>query len=124
MSKRIARSAEARKVLRELNAELTSTSVRTGQQLLWSADEAQILELIASTIDRKCDLTGDYEQADTPALRVKLSGELRLLENSLARLLKQVQTEVPAPMSSVSRKAQKAANTRWDRERARAANGG
>jgi uncharacterized protein YqeY len=124
MSKRIARSAEARKVLRELNAELSSTAVRTGQQLLWSAAEAQILELIASTLDRKCDLTRDYEQANTPALRVKLSGELRLLENSLARLLKQVQTEVPAPMSSVSRKAQKAANTRWDRERARAANGG
>jgi uncharacterized protein YqeY len=122
MSKKIARSAAARKVLRELNAELTSASVCTGQQLLWSAAETQILELIASTIDRKCDLTRDYEQADTPALRVKLSGELRLLENSLARMLKQVQTEVPAPVSSVSRKAQKAATTRWDRERTRAAN--
>jgi hypothetical protein len=124
MSKKIARSAEARKVLRELNAELTATSNRTGQQLLWSAAETEILDLIASTIDRKVDLTRDYTEADTPVLRIKLSGELRLLENSLARLLKQVQTEVPAPMSSVSRKAQKAANTRWDRERARAASGG
>jgi hypothetical protein len=45
--------------------------------------------------------------------RVKLSAELRLLEGSLARLLKQVKTDVPAPESQVTIQARRAAMKRW-----------
>ena len=37
MTKQIARSTEARKVLRELNAELQASADRLGQSLVWSA---------------------------------------------------------------------------------------
>jgi len=49
---------------------------------------------------------------------VKLSGELRLTEAHIARLLKQIRPEIPkaAPTVRASRassRARKAANTRW-----------
>ena len=49
----------------------------------------------------------------TRTRRVKLSAELRLLEGSLARLLKQVKTDVPAPKSQVTIKARHAEMKRW-----------
>jgi hypothetical protein len=123
MARSIARSAEARKVLRQWNAELASVGGALGEPLVWSAAEAELLELIASTIDRKCYLTTDYGKADSAGQRIALSGELRLVESQLARLLKQVYTDVPVGKPSApTMKARKAANARWDRERARAAN--
>jgi len=41
--------------------------------------------------------------------RVKVSGELRLLEGTIARLLKMVSTDVPAPESLRTVKARRAA---------------
>ena len=49
-------SAEARKVLRELNAELAASSERSGQDLSWTAAERAILDAIAANIDRGVDL--------------------------------------------------------------------
>jgi hypothetical protein len=46
---------------------------------------------------------------------VKLSAELRLLESSIARLMKQVDMDMPVQQSPTSRKASKAARTRWNR---------
>jgi hypothetical protein len=49
---------------------------------------------------------------------VKLSAEVRLLENSVARLLRMVHTDIPQPATSTTVKARHAARVRWDRERA------
>lgn len=49
---------------------------------------------------------------------MKLSTELRLLEQSVARLLRQVKTDLPAAPSATTLKARRAANMRWERERA------
>jgi hypothetical protein len=51
------------------------------------------------------------------AMKIKLATEIRLTEQAIARLYKQVSTDLPAPMSPTSLKAQRAANSRWDRER-------
>ena len=47
---------------------------------------------------------------------MKISAELRLTEASIARLLKQVSTDAPQPMSLRSVKAQRAARARWDHD--------
>jgi len=49
-------------------------------------------------------------------MRLKVSAELRPLEAQVARLLKQVRTDMPAPPSRKSMKASKAARTRWNRD--------
>jgi hypothetical protein len=51
--------------------------------------------------------------SDDDKVRVKMSAELRLLETSLARLLKSVSTDLPAEPSLRSQKAARAANARW-----------
>lgn len=108
------RSAEARKVLRELDAELAQSAIRLGEPSLeWSAAERVILDQIADGIDRKVDLLEAYSTAvDDPKARVKLSSELRLLEQSIARLLRHINTEPPAPKSV---KHVRAAQARWNR---------
>ena len=45
----------------------------------WSAAERVVLEMVASEVDRKVDLSARYLSAEDDAkLRIKLSGELRL----------------------------------------------
>ncbi|WP_235674636.1 hypothetical protein [Mycolicibacterium pulveris] len=105
--------AEARKVLRELDAELAASSERTGTTLVWTAADRAVLDAIAANIDRRVDLTADYQASTEPKVRVKLSAELRLLEGALARLLKEVHTDIPAPESQTTIKARRAANARW-----------
>ncbi|MGO4617933.1 hypothetical protein AB4305_30585 [Nocardia sp. 2YAB30] len=46
-------TAEARKMLRALDAELAEVSARLGQPVQWSERDRAVLELIASNIDRK-----------------------------------------------------------------------
>lgn len=111
------RSSEARKMLRALDAELADVSRRLGQPVEWSERDRAVLELIASNIDRRVDLSARYSEAEDAKLRVKLSAELRLLEAALARLLKQVDPE-PAVQSPRSAAASRAARARWDRQRA------
>jgi hypothetical protein len=84
---------------------------------VWTAADRELLTMIADCIDRRVDLAEHYAKAVDVRSRVKLSAELRLLEASLARLLRQVQTDVPAPESQTTIKAQRAARARWDRER-------
>jgi hypothetical protein len=105
--------------MRALNAELEESGKTTGQKLVWSAVEQATLKAIASVVDRKCDLTRDYRKATGASARVAISAELRLLENHLARLLKQISTDAPAQTSNTFLKAQRAANTRWEREGAK-----
>jgi hypothetical protein len=68
-------------------------------------------------VDRRVELSAAYEASESTSTKLKVATELRLLEQSIARLYKQVSTELSAPMSVVSQKAQRAANARWDRER-------
>ena len=110
-----AKSAEARKVLRELDKELAAASVRQGQAVVWSAQEQAVLSQISSILDRKADFLAAYEQSDDTKLQLKLSAEVRLLEQAAARLVQQIRTDVPAPQSRTSRKASQAAKTRWNR---------
>ncbi len=105
------RSAEALKVLRELDAELASVSERTGRSLVRPAADRAVLD----TIDRKVDLAVLYDAPPDISPRVKLSAELRLLEGSLARLLRQVHTDVRQREPSFVRSAResRAAKARW-----------
>ena len=116
----LAKSAEAQQLLAALDAELAATAKRTGRNLVWSAAERDVLQMIAAAVDRRVELTRTYEKARTPmAVKLKLATEIRLTEQSIARLYRQVSTDLPAPMSATSLKAQRAANSRWDRERMR-----
>ena len=112
----MARCAEARRVRRELDAQLAATAAATGRTLVWTAQDREVLALMASSIDRKCDLQRDYAAAAEAKTRVKISAELRLLEASVARLLKQITTDLPEPESLRTIKARQAARARWDRD--------
>ncbi|SDC26025.1 hypothetical protein SAMN04488581_0404 [Mycolicibacterium neoaurum] len=84
-----------------------------GRPLQWSTAEVEVRRLIAETIDRKVDLASRWADADDKTA-LKLSGELRLLEASIARLLKQVKTDMPVSPTQKSQKAARAANARWE----------
>src|ERR1700676_4870756 len=112
----MAKSAEARKLLAEFASYLAASSARRGETLSFTPQEQAVLGLISAQIDRKVDLKRMYAKAaDDPKVLVKLSAELRLLKASIARLMKQVQVDMPVQQSLTSRKASKAARTRWDR---------
>ncbi len=110
-------SAEAVALLAALDAELADNSESLGlsvdEPLIWSAAESEVLEMVATCVDRRVDLWARYLGSDESRVRVKLSAELRLLEMNIARLLRSISTSLPAPPSAVTVKAQRAANTRW-----------
>ena len=110
-----AHCAEAMAVLDGLDVELAASAKRAGRPMGWSTADTTLRELIASTIDRRTGLQRLYEAATDPALALRLSAELRLLEASIARLLKQVKIAMPAAQSKKSQKASQAAHARWDR---------
>lgn len=110
-------SAEAVELLRSLDEELAENSAEHGllEPLDWSAAERAVRELIARNVDRQTDLWLRWQASDDDKTRVKLSAEIRLLETSLARLLRQVDTDLPLPRSRASEKAAKAARVKWRR---------
>jgi hypothetical protein len=114
----MARSAEALKMRRELDKELAAASKRSGQNLVWSAAEQAIIGLICDEIDRKSVLFKAWTEATDAKVQVKLSGEMRLLEQSIARLLKLIKTDLPARDSNKTARARRAANARWARDAA------
>ncbi|OBI90979.1 hypothetical protein A9X00_18255 [Mycobacterium sp. 1245805.9] len=75
--------------------------------------------MICAAVDRRVEMSAAYEACESTAAKLKVATELRLLESSIARMYKQVSTELPAPMSLTSLKAQRAVNARWDRQRMR-----
>ncbi|WP_162269038.1 hypothetical protein [Mycolicibacterium neoaurum] len=85
----------------------------------WSTAEATVLELLADAIDRKVVLQASWRKTTDDNLRVKLSAEIRLLETAVARYIGQIKTDLPADPSLTTTKAQRAAETRWERDRAR-----
>lgn len=119
----MARSVAARKLLAALDDELATASKRRGQELVWDARECAILDDIAATVDRIARLKRDWARAENPALRVKISAELRLLETSKLRMLKVVTPDLPAKESVRTIKARKAVNARWQRDGGASAEG-
>jgi hypothetical protein len=91
----MARSAEALKVLQELDVELAQASEHAGRSLVCTAADRELLTLIADTINRKVDFMVLYEETQDITPRTRLSAEIRLLVGSLARLLRQVHFDVP-----------------------------
>jgi hypothetical protein len=112
----MAKSPEAKKIRRELDKELQSVAQERGHTLVWSAQENAIIDLICDEIDRKMEIFELYEAATDAKVKVKLSTEMRLLEQSVARLLRQVKTDVPARESKRTQAARRAVRARWDRD--------
>lgn len=108
-------SRAARKLRRELDAELRANGKAVSDELFWSAAELATLERIACTQDRIEDLQRDYAAAVDVKLRAALSTEIRLLDGLLSRLLKTIKTDAPVqvPESRASQRARRAANMRW-----------
>lgn len=114
-------SSQARKLRRELDAQLAEAAAESGTELTFSAEEEQLIEQIMATIDRREELQSLYDAAEDIKDKVKLAGEVRLSEGHIERMLRRVSTEAPAqakPMSKTSMMASRAANARWARERA------
>lgn len=120
MARSQAKSQAARRLMRELDAELAQNSQAAGQTLEWSAAERTVLQCIAAHVDRREELQAAYDSAepDQVRTRIALATEIRLTESSVERMLRRVKTEAPQPLSITSLKARKAVNSRWDRERA------
>ena len=113
----------AQALIAALDEELASAAKATGQDLVWSAQELDLIEMLGSAVDRRVELSEQYAQLRDRkdlGLRIKLAGEIRLLEGAISRLHRQISTEVPQPKSLTSIKASRAANARWDRERMKA----
>ena len=114
-----AHTPQAKAVLDALNDELEHYGKVQHRDLQWSAAEEITLELIAGTIDRRVEVAKLYDRETDPKNICMLSCELRQLDGTVVRMLKQVNAEPPAPMNQTQRKNQHAANVRWDREKAR-----
>jgi hypothetical protein len=112
------RSPEAKKVRRELDKELAAAGLQSGQNLVWSAQETAILGLISDEIDRKEAILEAWRESTDPKVQCKLSAEARLLEQAIARLLKQIKTDLPPRESNRTIQARRAVNTRWRRDAA------
>jgi len=120
----MARSEAALRLRRDLDEEIARNGQAANETLEWSAAELAVLELVSNHVDRREDLQAAYDECgpDQVRTRIALATEIRLQEAGIERLLRRVKTDLPAPMSITSLKAQKASNSRWDR--VRAANGG
>jgi hypothetical protein len=121
-----AKTEEAQALLAALDEELSAAAKATGQDLVWSCQEQDLIEMLGAAVDRRVELSEQYAQLRDRkdlGLRIKLAGELRLLEGSISRLHRQISTEVPQPKSLTSIKASRAARARWDREAMKNASG-
>jgi hypothetical protein len=104
-------------LLAALDLELAENSAEQGrlEPLVWSAAEQALRELLAGSVDRRVDLWRDYEASEDHKARLKMSAEIRLTDQNIARLLGQIKTDLPPAPSLRSQKAARAANARWSR---------
>jgi hypothetical protein len=109
------RSSEARRLLKELDAELAENGARAGTTLAWSAAERQIITLILDAVDRRTDLAAELGGTADVRMRIRLSSEIRLTDGTIERLMRKITTAAPAPANESLRtiKARRAANVRW-----------
>jgi hypothetical protein len=118
----LVRSSESQALIAAFDAELAEAGKAAARDLVWSAAEADVIAMIAAQVDRRVELSAQYAACENTNTKLKIATELRLTEQSITRLFRQVSTEVPQPMSVTSLKAQRAANSRWNRERMTQAN--
>jgi hypothetical protein len=111
----MAKSSEARRTLRDLDKQLSASSERSGRTLAWNAQERAVLSQISSILDRKAEFLELYQAAEDVKTKLKLSAEIRLLEQGAARLIRSIETDIPETASLRTIKARRAARARWDR---------
>ena len=110
------RSSEARRIRRDLQSQLDAVGRATGQPMQWTPEESAVIDMICDAYDRKSQLEKALAGAEDDKARVKLAGEIRLIESHTARLLKQIR--IPLPTQQESRRttrARQAANARWNK---------
>ena len=107
------RSPAARKLLRDLEKELDASGQATNQQLVWTAADSMVIDQCADMLDRKAELQVMYDEAEKQTAKVRLSGEMRLLEQASSRLIKTLRTELPKIESRRTVMNRHAANVRW-----------
>lgn len=110
-------SAAGRRLFKAQNDALKRASIERGQSLLWSEAEEVALERAGETVDRaeavKAILDGELAGESRPAVVVKLSGELRLLDKLVVDLVARLNPDGVGPVKSP--RHQRAAHSRWDR---------
>jgi hypothetical protein len=70
------------------------------------------------TFGPKSRVSSLYDEAPDTKTKLKISAELRLIEQAVARLVRLVKTDLAQPESMTTVKARKAARRRWDRDAA------
>lgn len=110
-------STEANKIRSDLRRELANASESCGLTLEFSAVEQALIRQVVAAVDRKAALEIDWLDATEAKLRLKLATEIRGIEGHVERMLRRIQTNIPAAASTVSAKARTAANARWGRTR-------
>jgi len=106
---------QALKLRADLTQQLEAVGKATGQNLVWTPEERAVLEQIMAAVDRKIALESRLAEANDAKAYVKVSGELRLTETHIVRLLKSVRVEMAKATSTRTVKARAAANARWNR---------
>lgn len=112
------RTAAGKRLVDSMHEALARTSAETGQTLVWSEQEEAALERAGETVDRAekvRKLLDSALKADepNPAVVVKLSAELRMLDKQVVDLLGKLNPEGEGP--SKSQRHVRAARSRWDR---------
>lgn len=105
-----------RRLRAKLDEALAHAAEQSGKQLEWSEQELLILERACQTADRAEAVRElfDAEQAGegSPAVLVKLSAELRMLDKQTVDFVKGVNPDVGPAKSD---RHQRAVQARWDR---------
>lgn len=102
----------------EFDDALVKASKRLGKAMHWDEHERHALDAAAAAADRRADLQQVFDAErngeNRPAVLVKLSAELRLLDKSIADHLSRVRI---GPGVAKSQQHQRAAHARWNRNK-------
>jgi hypothetical protein len=79
-----AKTTEAQRLLAALDADLAEAAKAAGRELVWSAAERDIIGMIGAAVDRRVELSANYEACESTATRLKIATELRLTEQAIA----------------------------------------
>lgn len=97
---------------------LDRASQQLGKRMAWDEHELEALVAAASAADRRYELQRVYRDElagdRRPAILVKLSAEMRLLDKAVADHLGRVRV---GPGVAKSERHQRAVNARWQRKR-------
>lgn len=97
-------------------AALKNAAKRGHSEIRWDHVETQQREQLADLVDRGQEMKVLFDAAEDPALKVKISNELRQIDKAIGNLVAAIKVDAEPAPSVTSIKARKAANARWDRE--------